>query len=319
MDCELDKSAKLNKIRNETLFSRCIHQDEFCDKLMSKAHSIQNNRILNKLSRSGKVMAVDFSKIPLDNSFKLREVGRGKASTFTGFCNYHDSRIFKPIENFDYNPNNEEQNFLYAYRAFALGYYERYSAYELIKAILYEDPSKVKSELGQRFVLYNDHLIDIDKIKIIMNTNLDNARFDRITTDVLIWPNEFGIASTSMFFISNDNEGRTVNKLGSYISPFFFTIFPQMGFTYVLMGYFTKDKWMYEFIKKQIVSLTVEEQKITISNLIATYIENVFISPELWNKIPKQTKEKYYYICNKSMGREKPFKLTAYKDFNLFV
>lgn len=152
-----------------------------------------------------------------------------------------------------------------------------------------------------------------------MNTNLDNERFDRITTDVLVWPNEYGIAATSMFFISNDNEGRKVNKTGAYISPFFFTIFPQSGFTYVIMGYFTKDKSMYQFIKNQIVSLTIEEQKITISNLIATYIENIFISPEFWDRLPRQTREKYYDICNKSMGREKPIRLTTYKDFNLFV
>lgn len=148
MEYKLRKNIELNKMRNKTLFSECIHQDDYCSKSISKAHSIQNNGILNKLSRSGKVMAIDFSKMNLDNKFKLREVGRGKASTFTGFCNHHDSKIFEPIENFYYKPNNKKQNFLFAYRAFALGYYERYSAYELIKARLDNDASNFQTELG---------------------------------------------------------------------------------------------------------------------------------------------------------------------------
>ncbi|MCT1399012.1 hypothetical protein M4D81_08290 [Paenibacillus sp. p3-SID867] len=241
------------------------------------------------------------------------------ASTFTGFCNKHDSKIFSPIENNEYVPNDTRQNFLFAYLAFALGYYERYSSYNLMNARLEKDPSMFNTELGERIRLYNSHLKYIDTLKMIMNTNLDNERFDRITTDLLVWPNEYGIASTSMFFITNDNEGKTVNKIGSYISPFFFTIFPQAGATYVLMGYLTKDKLKYHFIRNQIVNLPIEEQKIAISNLIALHIENVFFSPEYWDGLPIQSRERYYEICNKTMGRNKPNRLVAFKDFNLFI
>lgn len=319
MHTKHEEQSRFNKLRNKNLFSGCIHQDENCDKEISKAHSIQNNGILNKLSRNGKVLAVDFSKIYGDNgSFKLYEVGRGKASTFTGFCNNHDSHIFRPIENFEYKMNIQ-QNFLFAYRSFALGYYERYSSYQLIKARIEDDPKIIYTQLGERYRLYNDHLKYIEKLKTIMNTNLDNGRFDRITTDLLIWPQEYGIASTSMFFIDKDNDGKTINRADSYISPFYFTLFPQSGMTYVLMSYLSKDKSMYQFIKNQIVSLTTEEQKIAISNLIALYIENVFISPEFWGQLSNQTKDQYYKICNSTMGINKPNRLIAYKNFNLFV
>ncbi|PAF31092.1 hypothetical protein [Paenibacillus sp. 7516] len=140
------------------------------------------------------MLAVDFSKTYLDNGkFKLHEVGKGKASTFTGFCNKHDSKIFRPIESYVYKISDTEQNFLFAYRAFALGYYERYSAYKLMNAKLEEDQSLFNTELGERVRLYNRHLKYINSLKMIMNTNLDNERFDRITTDLLVWPNEYGI------------------------------------------------------------------------------------------------------------------------------
>ncbi|KKD52993.1 MULTISPECIES: hypothetical protein [Paenibacillus] len=319
MNSNIKENIKFNKMRNNNLFSGCIHQDEFCNRI-SRAHSIQNNGILNKLSRNSEVMAIDFSKVYLDKgNFKLFKVGRDKASTFTGFCNHHDSSIFSPIENNDYKPTDSQHNFLFAYRAFALGYYERYSAYQLIKARVEDDPRNLHTELGARYRLYDDHLKVIENYKIIMNKYLDNSRFDRITTDVLIWPQEYGFASTSMFFIEKDNEGKTINKMNSYISPFFFTFFPHAGKTYVLMSYFTKDKSKYRFIRDQILTLSMEEQRIAISNLIALYIENVFISPDLWDNLPSSTREKYYQICNTSKGKTKPNKLVAFKNFNLFV
>ena len=319
MSSKLDRSIKMNKMRNETSFNECIHKDKDCSKSISKAHSIQNKGILDKLSRLGDVMAIDFSKVSSDNGFRLREVGRGKASTFTGFCNTHDSDIFRPIEHCDYMENNKEQNFLFAYRSFGLSYYERYSAYKLIKASQKSKEYKSNHILEQKLALYDIQLKIVDKIKIIMNTNLDNKRYDRITTDLLIWPGEYGIAATSMFFISKDNEGNTINKTNGYMSPLFFTIFPQLGTTYVLIGYFTKDKWMYQFVKDQIVTSGVEEQKIIISNLIATYIENIFIAPEYWDNLPVNTKEKYYQICNSIIGGRKPITLTTYRNFNLFI
>ncbi|MEK5180357.1 hypothetical protein [Paenibacillus sp. FSL R5-0928] len=319
MKREIEINKKINRMRNDTLFSECIHKDEHCEEI-SDAHSIQNNGILNKLARNGMVMAVDFSKINLGKGkFKLREIGRKKASTFTGFCNHHDSKIFNPIEQFNYEPMNIKHNFLFAYRAFALGYYERFSSYQLIEARLNDDPSKFQTRLGERYNLYNNHLKYIDKLKTMMNTNLDNERFDRITTDLISWPEEYGIASTSMFFISKDNEGNTVNQLDYRLSPFFFTVFPQAGSTFVLMSYLTKDKLMYRFIKDQVLSLSVDQQKIAVSNIIAMYIENVFISPDFWDNLPNDTKEKYYEIANKIMGSSKPNKLIAFKDFNLFL
>ncbi|WP_339310197.1 hypothetical protein [Paenibacillus sp. FSL M7-0896] len=320
MNNRISKNIKFNKMRNNNIYSGCIHKNEFCDKEISRAHSIQNNGILSKISRHGKVMALDFSKIYLNNGeFTLNEVGRNKASTFTGFCNKHDSEIFRPIDSNKYEEGNFEHNFLFAYRAFALSYYERYSSYQLMGAKLEENSNLYQSELGERYTLYGSHLDDIEKIRLVMNNNLDNKRFDRITTNVLVWPDEYGIASTSMFFIVKDNLGRTINKMSTHYSPFFFTLFPQSGKTYVLLSYYTKSKFKYHFVKEEIMNMPIEEQKVAISNLIAIYIENIFISPEYWDNIPEDIKMKYYDIFNKTMGGNKPAKLIAFKDFNLFV
>ena len=49
---------------------------------------------------------------------KMIRIGRKSASTFKGFCKMHDSKIFSPIEDNDYE-NSNLQNFFFAYRACA--------------------------------------------------------------------------------------------------------------------------------------------------------------------------------------------------------
>ena len=45
--------------------------------------------------------------------------GKSKSSVFYGFCNTHDTVLFRELDNLDY-ANNSRINFLHAYRAFAL-------------------------------------------------------------------------------------------------------------------------------------------------------------------------------------------------------
>ncbi|MGO4376375.1 hypothetical protein AB4Z21_37610, partial [Paenibacillus sp. MCAF20] len=100
--------------------------------------------------------------------------------------------------------------------------------------------------------------------------------------------------------------------------PIFFTIIPQNGETHVLMSYLSKDKNRYDFIKEQILQVTEERQKSLISNIIATYVENFFISPTYWGSVPKETQNRFVDIFEQTMGN-KPPTIGYFKDFNLFV
>lgn len=70
---------------------QCIHPDQSkCSGNIIKAHSIQNNRILNKIGRNGEVYMV--KSVMTRHSFRMRFklIGRKVATTFTGFCGLHD-------------------------------------------------------------------------------------------------------------------------------------------------------------------------------------------------------------------------------------
>ncbi|MMZ49033.1 hypothetical protein D1872_107190 [compost metagenome] len=187
MNFSLNREA--NKIRNKTMFKGCVHKDFNCNKTTSNAHSIQNNRFLDKIANNnGEVMCIDFGKLGLYGNLKLQKVGRKKASIFTGFCNYHDSSIFKPIEESEYEINNKEQEFLFAYRAFALSYYERHSSYGFINEHL-EIKQKENhvdiEEFKEKVSFYKKHLSYIENMRIMMNKNLDNKKHYKISTEIL--------------------------------------------------------------------------------------------------------------------------------------
>jgi hypothetical protein len=313
MNIALNK--EINKLRNSSLFNGCVHNDAECNDI-SKAHSIQNNGFLDNIAVNGEVLCIDFGKIGLEKHICLHNVGKAKASTFTGFCNYHDSKIFQPIELFDYRPNDIEQNFLYAYRAFALGYYERYSSFGFMQSAI-ENGHKNKI-MEERIPNYKKHLRYIEELRGSMNTNLDNKRYDRICTEVLIWPQDYQIAATSMFFINRDKYGNVINGGNMRMSPFFFTIIPKNNNTYILMSFLSKDKLKYEFIKKQIVETDITEQKMLISNILAMNVENFFISPRKWDQLPTVIRELFINVLEATMGREKP-NIGYFKDLNIFV
>ena len=88
-------------IRNEARIKQCLHpnKDE-CDGKIIKAHAIQNNRILNKISDNGIVITMDgVSNLIFQSSDKK---GRKIATTFTGFCSYHDKTLFQDVEDKDF-------------------------------------------------------------------------------------------------------------------------------------------------------------------------------------------------------------------------
>ncbi|GAH17669.1 unnamed protein product, partial [marine sediment metagenome] len=131
---QIEFNKLLSNLFKKCRFKGCVFPDKSnCSKKPIKAHSIQKNKILKHISINGKVISGDIQKTLFTQEFE--EVGINSASTFFGFCNYHDTSIFSEIENQDYI-ESQEQNFLYAYRACALEYVKKIEASCLYKAAL---------------------------------------------------------------------------------------------------------------------------------------------------------------------------------------
>ncbi|WP_052350691.1 hypothetical protein [Paenibacillus gorillae] len=129
------RKESYNKIRNQSLWKGCFHSDSNCSSEIVKAHSIQNNRILNRISQDGLVLQFN---VEFEDSLvsEMKKEGRKKATTFTGFCGYHDAKLFSPIENFDYQIGNKEQEIIFAYRALAKEFHAKQTCLKITQNIL---------------------------------------------------------------------------------------------------------------------------------------------------------------------------------------
>ena len=131
--CRLDKSDEQRlaeavlrsseNLKNEAHIKQCLHpnKDE-CDEKIIKAHAIQNNRILNKISENGMIISMDGVQHLIFQTAETK--GRKIATVFTGFCKYHDKILFQEIEDKPFTCTSK-QLFLLTYRTMAWHYHKK--------------------------------------------------------------------------------------------------------------------------------------------------------------------------------------------------
>jgi len=318
-DSDIKLRAGINKLKNESRYKECFHGGKSCSSRIIKAHSIQRNRILNKISDNGHVLVFRLSDSVW--GFELSETGNAIASTFSGFCNHHDTEIFSPIENFNYSPNDQEQEFLYAYRALAISHNRKHSEKLFYKNLIkilaekkhgsygipirdQEDYNLHRKDYSTRLRFVEIALKQREKTKIAFNANLQNNRFDSVETEILIFPEEYYIASSSALFIMRDFKGKIINNIYTpkeVNKPLFLSIFPQDGKTYVLMSFLKKERSFFSFTS-DIANKNIGMQKDMISKLIVKYSDNFVISPAAWNKLPNDQQERINELLMSSIS-----------------
>ncbi|MDF2831531.1 hypothetical protein [Chryseobacterium indoltheticum] len=221
--------------------------------LISAAHSVQNNGILNRIAEDGHVMSYAFDKSEIEGS----RLGRNLASIFWGFCNNHDS-IFSPIETIPYD-NTDEQNFLFAYRAFVVS-------------------SHKKNEVSTWINYGEQSENDILENKKIFDNAILNKNYSVIKTEVIELELFYPIAVSSSFYLDYDFNGNPIPHSEDKMEDIYITLFPTANNkTLFLLSYLEQDSHLYENLVTQLKERN--NLKSDISMLIAAHTENVYFNP----------------------------------------
>lgn len=271
--------AILEQAFNESKIKECFYFDHSnCDKGIINAHSIQKNKILKHIAKDGMVIAIKKNIEPFN---KIQPLGKKVASTFTGFCGYHDNALFMPIEDKQYL-GTLQQKFLFAYRAFA---YEAHKKMEMNKMM------KLFSEkVGRRVVnqgIANNLDVDTPYVnELFKKCFLSDNYTDLITYDFTL-DYEVGFTISTILSPRYDLSGKKINDFKNIKKPIhnmFLTIFPDNGKTYLLFSWFKESdsvykKWIYQF-----KSLTTDKQLSFLNVFIPMESENFYINPDLWDE-----------------------------------
>ncbi|MDP4120569.1 MAG: SEC-C metal-binding domain-containing protein [Bacillota bacterium] len=296
--CCLDKSeeqkfaeAIINtkqSIRNDARIKRCLHPNKMeCDGKIVKAHAIQNNRILDKISVDGHIITLDGTANLIFQDSQIK--GRKIATTFTGFCSYHDKILFQDIEDQEFT-ESPKQVFLITYRTMAWHYHKKQEqanannieyrkmleqGFDLMKSEDYRDKQK-------------DILLDLrdNEIEKLFFDNLLNKNdYDKVRCCIWELPYEVEFAVSMMHELEHDILGQQINnlELDANVKNIYLNIFPATSKSYCVWSWLEENNNVFVDFSKQFMALSIFERENYFNNQLPIWTDSIVISPRLWN------------------------------------
>ena len=315
--CHLNRNEKspfpldviIKKFESSFNKEYCLHPDsDKCNGNIVKAHTIQRNGGLSQIAERGHVYSYP---IHFSDRFKQEGppepilVGVKKASTFTGFCQYHDSNVFAPIENGPIKIN-EKSAFLLAYRAICREVFAKKGVLEMIPILKQTDMGTTKDrqiEIQKHFAVeeYSNTLglrnLNYHKSKFdegLLGSSYDNINFFAIKIKQVPEIMCSGAAPPEYDFSGNLIQDLFCDKILDHMT------FSLIGNEEGGLIFFS---WIGEqpFCKKLIQSISSLDT-LKLPNAIVRYafefFENIFFSPSWWKNSNTIKKE----MIKKRMG-----------------
>jgi hypothetical protein len=219
-------------------------------------------------------------------------IGKKEASTFFGFCDYHDTTLFSPIENYKFD-SSKKHLFLHSYRSFAHSYHRKHEEDKL-----YNNPeSDFVKALPSQWVNWMKEGLqmgvnDAKKYKEQIDEAIENKVYDFL--EYLVYEKEglypFAVSSQMSPKVTYRN-----NPMNNHLDPNqpwsqpIITFLPDKTSTFVIIASFPDDKNSILLIN-ELKELESRELEKAITSLIIANCENTFFSPKVWEKLNAKQK-----------------------------
>lgn len=267
------------------------HDQDACKGTIKQSHSIQRNGRLSIIEGevNGNKLLYTFTEMVSDelNLYKsLRPIGKAEASTFFGFCDFHDSSLFAKIENQPFD-NSDEHCFMHSYRSFAHSYHrkkEELKAYTTDSEYTRLIPPNVlfgmirSAEVGVREITECKHKID---------ALLEAKDFGGLEYFTLVLPRKFPIACSSIISPPFSYKNKPMNNHGNpyeAYSQIMLTVLPDHDETIIILACFPDDAKAIDFMDELDDLYPVQREK-AISSIMISCAENTFFAPAVWNQL----------------------------------
>lgn len=310
---ELNKlTAMMYQKLHEKRKTTCLYPN--CNYKPILSHSLQKSLLKSIADETNHVKRINVNvEFKLNGKFSVLEenIGINEASTFEGFCNNHDTEIFKPIETGNIDYTNKEHHFLLLYRSISREYFHVNNSFFLMRDVINEliknmdENNMLGPCLLTQLYLQCCELFYIEKIKESVDICLINK----------IWDNNFDyfhitydkylpIFMNAFFAVQGTNCDILFHKDVTKEWPLFcsVTIIPQNNKTDI---FYTIPKEQNNELKpflRQFQNTNITEKELFLTDLIIRNSDNFFISPKFWEKIPENIREKIIIVFKKTIN-----------------
>ncbi|MBT0606822.1 hypothetical protein [Aequorivita echinoideorum] len=328
---ELNKqlNGRLKTLSSEATIKDCFHhKKEECKLPIKNAHSLQRQGSLKILEREVdgnlSVYCHTEREVNKQNDFiDLKPLGRKAASTFFGFCDFHDTSLFSVIEN---EPEitdieSDEHCFLHSYRSFAHSYHRKYEEYKLYTSrdsevikILEELHGRAGIESNKMFV--EMALDDLSKPKERMDNYIENREFDALDYLCYEYKHTIPIAcaacTTPAYNLHNVPVNISTDPTYVY-SNIITTALPFSKRSVLILAAFPEEPNGVKYLDDiDNIKPNILQEKFLSYHLINN-AENCYISPSFYNSKSQLWKKEYCYMINYIGAKHTP-----YMGFNKF-
>lgn len=124
---EAEIRANISRIMDDMEYCCATFDSQHCGTFIKGAHTIQRGRVLASMAKDGQIGTFYRNTHGFEDAKSIQTGVKRKASIFYGFCDYHDTELFKNIEvsEFTISPENCWAS---SYRAICHEFYQKNSA-----------------------------------------------------------------------------------------------------------------------------------------------------------------------------------------------
>lgn len=306
----LQQLIKKELINNGVEF--CLSKNGQCNQKIIKAHSIQNKNVLSLISDSTNHV----HSMSHDHEAIFEKMSVKKASTFKGFCGYHDNRIFKYIDDDIYsNLDKDKASLLYAIRAVAKELYAKKNLVAKFEQLFSKYDNGQLDYITKKFPILSFHdvhyflglngyyrslvdgnrmsILELEKtFKLLMDANSENK--SSVIKNIVIKVNGVkNVVASTCFAPEYNSKGEAVNildQLDKSLKSIFLTVIPDEKYSYIIISYLRKDAKFLLSFTNDINKMSLQEKKFYIERLLITHCENMFFSESFIQKLTEKQK-----------------------------
>jgi hypothetical protein len=280
-------------------FARCFAPGPPCTRPAIRAHSVQNAGCLDLLVRDGHVVALTH-RLDLDRGVivDFAEVGRNRATTFTGLCDVHDHQLFAAIEAQPLDLEDQHHLFLLAYRAVLFELHATCAAGWLLQAAYQKrvglglDPKDQPSPAG---------IYAVERMVIAYETNSYKEQFDRamvsadpdfLAHDVLLLDVRPTVAASALFTLDG-----VANHDGDVIRVCLTVLPIGEARTVAVLSYLSDDAGLARAHLQRVITAAGEHQHYELSRRILNHCSNFVLAPtivEEWSSEKRKAIVEYF-------------------------
>lgn len=297
----------LKRAKNEIKIEECFyHKKDECGGQIKKTHSIQKNGRLSLLESNynGNQVIFSFAHRKQDENnmiTNLVPIGKNEASTFFGFCDYHDSILFSSIENEEFN-GSLKHCFLHSYRAFAHSFLrskEELRLYEegMLNKIIQDNIVIITKGINESRNDFNNLSIK----KKLIDDSIENSKYDIFYYYQVKLNGLFPFACSSIINPPLSISNKVVNDFKNPNEPLtdiMLTVLPDRQNTIIILAAFNTDMKAISFIN-ELHDLSKQKMKIVLTSILISCTENTFFSPNIWLKLKKHGRKQLLKELNK--------------------